>query len=107
MRSFSVGPNRYPYNPLGNNAANGILVGPGGPTGVYGRPYPGIYGRPQYGNINPGYPSAGAGYGDRPYGFDNPYNQLVPFSSKSGAGILADESTTASSKTDSLKKKSN
>lgn len=25
-------------NPYGNNAANGVLVGPGGPTGVIGRP---------------------------------------------------------------------
>lgn len=38
LLDFLVGPNRYPYNPLGNSAANGVLVGPGGPTGVYGRP---------------------------------------------------------------------
>lgn len=38
LLDFLVGPNRNPYNPLGNSAANGILVGPGGPTGVYGRP---------------------------------------------------------------------
>lgn len=28
----------FGYNPLGNNAANGVLVGPDGPTGYYGRP---------------------------------------------------------------------
>lgn len=115
---FSVGANRNPYNPLGNSAANGVLVGPGGPTGQYGRPYGfdnGIYNnnRPGFGpnGIGPGNfangpipgglangPIAGGnGFGGRPFGYGNPgygipYDQIIPFSSKSGSGILADES---------------
>ncbi|XP_031626765.1 heterogeneous nuclear ribonucleoprotein A3 homolog 2-like isoform X2 [Contarinia nasturtii] len=98
------GPNRYPggYNPLGNSAANGVLVGPGGPTGLYGRP-------PNY--AGPGQlPFGGNGIGlggvGNPYGFNNngfynnygtPYgngypqnNGIIPFNSKAGSGILAD-----------------
>lgn len=38
--NFSVIPNRYPLG----SAANGVLVGPGGPTGIIGRPqYGGNY----------------------------------------------------------------
>lgn len=109
----TVGPNRHQYNPLGNSAANGILVGPGGPTGQYGRPYPlgfnnGPYNRPGFsGNgigpgqfANGGIPGgfgngpigAGNGFGGRPFGYGGPYDQTIPFSSKSGAGIQADES---------------
>lgn len=106
----TVGPNRQQYNPLGNSAANGILVGPGGPTGQYGRPHGfdnGLYNRPGFnGNgigpgqfVNGGIPSGfgggpiqgGTGFGGRPFGY-GPYDQTIPFSSKSGAGILADES---------------
>lgn len=86
-------PNRFPYNPYQNSAANGVLVGPGGPTGTYGRPpayspnylgTPFMNQQPFYGNnFNPGF----AGL-----------NQIIPFNSKSGSGILADESTDESKK---------
>lgn len=106
---FSVGPNRYPYNPLGNNAANGILVGPGGPTGQYGRPFgyeQGLYGsRPPYGGSFPiggggGQNPGGIGFGGRPFGYD----QTIPFNSKAGAGILADDEPDNRSKKEDLKK---
>lgn len=54
------------HNPLGNSAANGILVGPGGPTGQYGRPYNdnGQWNRPGFGNgIGPGFQGNGIGQG--------------------------------------------
>lgn len=83
------GPNRYPYNPLGNNGANGILVGPGGPTGIYGRP-------PNYGGPNQLPFNGAGGYNNGPYnnfggqygGF--PPNGPIPFNSKSGSGISAE-----------------
>lgn len=109
---FLVGPNRFGYNPYGNNAANGILVGPGGPTGQYGR-YgldQGPYNRPPFGANGP-YPGGpgGPGFGNRPFGYGSPYNEIIPFNSKSGSGILADETTNADSKSkkDNLKRKSN
>lgn len=87
---------------MGNSAANGILVGPGGPTGQYGRPYGfdnGIYNRPgQFANggisgaFGNGPIAPGNGFGNRPFGYGGPYDQSIPFSSKSGAEIFADES---------------
>ena len=112
------GPNRYPgagYNPLGNSAANGILTGPGGPTGLYGRP-PNYYGPNQLG-FNGGGPG---GFGGAPFnnGFNNNYggfngiggggfppNGIIPFNSKAGSGILADEGNEPKERT--LDKKSN
>lgn len=112
MIFFLVGQNRFPYNPYGNNAANGILVGPGGPTGHYGR-YgldQGLYNRPPFGANGP-YPGGpgGPGFGNRPYGYGSPYNEIIPFNSKAGSGILADETTNADSKSkkDNVKRKSN
>lgn len=139
---FLDGPNRYPgggaggYNPLGNSAANGILVGPGGPTGLYGRP-PNYYGPNQFGNG--GYGGFGGlggnGIGGAPFnngfngnnGFNNNYgpgfngigpgvgggggpggfgpNGIIPFNSKAGSGILADEGEDPKGR--SLDKKSN
>lgn len=85
--------NQNPYNPLGNNAANGILVGPGGPTGLYGRPN----------NFGPNQLPFNGGFGGGPYnnGFNNnygpqyngggfPQNGPIPFNSKSGSGISAE-----------------
>ena len=63
-----------------HNPANGILVGPGGPTGVFGRPrYPQHFGGGGF-----GYPQQFPGYPNQ-FGFDgqhnnigiNPYNQGV------------------------------
>lgn len=107
MKSCStVGPSRQQYNPLGNSATNGILVGPGGHTGQYGRPFGfdnGLYNRPGFSGIGPGQfmnggipGSFGSGppnqFGGRPFGFGGPYDQAIPFNSKSGAGILAEAS---------------
>lgn len=105
--SSTAGSNRYPYNPYGNSAANGILVGPGGPTGHYGRPYgleQGFYNRPPFGINGPYQP----GFGNRPYGYGSPYNEIIPFNSKSGSGIYADESKNIDSKSkkEDLKSKS-
>lgn len=94
MLDFLDGPNRYPFNPLGNSPANGILVGPGGPTGIYGRP-------PTYAGQNQ-LPFNGAGPGVGP-GFNNGFynnfggpqfggfpNGPIPFNSKAGSGISAE-----------------
>lgn len=112
-----VGPNRYPYNPLGNHPTNGILVGPGGPTGVYGRPQnfnggsgfggPGFggpgFGGPGFGGPggnnfggplngqfpqNGGFPQNGPYQPNGPIGPNGPFPP-IPFNSKSGAGISA------------------
>lgn len=54
------------------NPANGILVGPGGPTGIIGRPYYG-QGYPQHG-------FGGFGYGPQAnFGFEGQHNGLGPF----------------------------
>ncbi|CAH1729686.1 unnamed protein product [Chironomus riparius] len=82
-------PGQFPIhggNPLGypqqNNLANGLLVGPGGPTGIIGRPgfspyqgggYPGVGGGyPQQGGYSghPGYPPR------QPFGFEGQHNSL-------------------------------
>lgn len=97
MLDILDGPGRYPgYNPLGNSPANGILVGPGGPTGLYGRPqnYPGsnqypfngIGGAPFNNNgFNNNYgPPYNGGY--QPNGI----NSIIPFNSKAGSGIQAE-----------------
>lgn len=110
-----VGPNRYPYNPLGNHPANGVLVGPGGPTGVYGRPpnyagpnsFNGGFGGPGIGGPgiggpgglynnnfggpfqqNGGFPQNGAFQPNGPIGPNGPFAPIA-FNSKSGAGISA------------------
>lgn len=115
-------PNRYNgYNPLGNNAANGILVGPGGPTGFYGRPqnqfgpFNQFGAQNQFGTPNPfgaqnqfGNPNQYGGSYNNPAGYYSGYGpsgfgqgiQPVgpgfagygPFNSKGASGILADES---------------
>lgn len=112
MLDILDGPNRYPYNPLGNNAANGILAGPGGPTGIYGRPpnYVGPNQLPFNGaggggppfNNGGGLPfNNGGAYNNGPYNnfgggqYGGPYGGLPPngpiaFNSKSGAGISAE-----------------
>lgn len=93
LLNFSVGPNRNPYNPLGNSPANGVLVGPGGPTGIYGRP-PNYNGQNQlpFNGINPIGPfgngyfnNFGGGGGGVGGGF-----APIPFNSKAGAGISAE-----------------
>lgn len=69
------------YPPVKGNPANGILVGPGGPTGIIGRPphlrpgvgypggnYPGGY----PGGIGGGYPGGGGGYPGYPGGAGYP-----------------------------------
>lgn len=119
LLDFLVGPNRYPYNPLGNHPANGILVGPGGPTGVYGRPpnyggpnsFNGGFGGPGFGGpgiggpgglynnnfggpLNGAFPSNGGfpqNGGFPPNGPIGPNGPFPPiaFNSKSGAGISA------------------
>lgn len=118
MLHISDYPNRYPYNPLGNNAANGILVGPGGPTGLYGRP-PNYAGQNQipfngagapfnggfYGGANNGGGLPfngggfnggafnGGGFNGGPPGFNGgfPPNGPIPFNSKAGSGIAAED----------------
>lgn len=55
----------------GNHPANGILVGPGGPTGIIGRPYGQRY--PQHGFGGFGYdPQAN-------FGFEGQHNGLGPY----------------------------
>lgn len=112
MLDILAGPNRYPnqnpYNPLGNSAANGILVGPGGPTGLYGRPN--NFGGPNQQPFNGGFGGApfnngfnnnyggglyggGGGFNGGGGGFNGggfPQNGIIPFNSKSGSGILAE-----------------
>lgn len=86
---------------MGNSPANGVLVGPGGPTGVYGRP-PNYVGQNQI-PFNGAGVGAGIGVGGLPFnnGFYNnnfgspfnggfPPNGPIPFNSKSGTGILAE-----------------
>lgn len=64
-----------------NNIANGILVGPGGPTGIIGRPYGNRYGGGFSGSFSGGFGQQafegqhnalgspyGAGFGGSPYG---------------------------------------
>uniref|UniRef100_A0A1A9VMX6 DUF4794 domain-containing protein n=1 Tax=Glossina austeni TaxID=7395 RepID=A0A1A9VMX6_GLOAU len=80
--------NPYPLtsNPrfigFGNYASNGVLVGPGGPTGIIGRPqqYPNAflnYPSIDYPNFNNGY--LAATYPLHPYGMQASYpNQLYP-----------------------------
>lgn len=81
LLDFLVGPNRYPYNPLGNSAANGVLVGPGGPTGVYGRP-PNYAGQNNFGG--PGGPGAPGGLYNNNNNFGGPFNG--PFPPNGGGG---------------------
>ncbi|CRK91729.1 CLUMA_CG005364, isoform A [Clunio marinus] len=58
---------------LGNHISNGILVGPGGPTGIVGRPYGKRY-PPYYGG---GYPGGGIGYGSHGgLGFEGHHNGI-------------------------------
>lgn len=115
MLRISDYPNRYPYNPLGNNAANGILVGPNGPTGQYGRPsnyigqnqppfnaFNGAQGPFNGGGFYGGGPFNGGGapFGGGPFngggapfggaaGF--PPNGIIPFNSKAGSDIPAED----------------
>lgn len=126
---ISDGPNRYPYNPYynqGNQFNNpgypqnnpGVLIGPGGPTGFFSRPpaYAQNYlNSPLYGN-GPGGPGGPGGLGGpggsggpSPFygngynpGF-GPYPNTIPFNSKSGSGISADESTEQSQKQEQKK----
>lgn len=83
-------PNQNPYNPLGNNAANGILVGPGGPTGLYGRPN--NFGPNQFNGFGGGGPFNNGFYNNYgpQYGGGFPQNGPIPFNSKSGSGISAE-----------------
>lgn len=97
-------PHGYPQH---NNLANGLLVGPGGPTGIIGRPrYPHFQGG--YPGGPGGYPHFGGGYPQQPYGFEgqhnglgnglfnpalgggyggiDPYNQQYPFNPQFGGG---------------------
>lgn len=116
LLDFLVGPNRVPYNPLGNSPANGILVGPGGPTGIYGRPpnyvgpnsfnggfggagVPpggGLYNNNNFGGgpfqPNGGFPPNGLFSPNGPIAPNGPIGQNyepIAFNSKSGAGISA------------------
>lgn len=98
---------------MGNSAANGVLVGPGGPTGVYGRPP--NYAGPNQIPFNGGGIGSGIGGGPFSNGFYNnnfglpfnggfPANAPIPFNSKAGNGILAE---TDEPKGRDLDKKSN
>ncbi|KAG5673411.1 hypothetical protein PVAND_003463 [Polypedilum vanderplanki] len=102
---------QFPGNYYGGyqNPANGILVGPGGPTGIFGRPryphYGGSFGYPQqfghfgsfdgqHNNIGPYNPAAAGG-------FANPYNQQFGGGQFYGGGPLYD----SQSKNSALKNK--
>ena len=88
LQKFIPGPLGYPQQ---NNLANGLLVGPGGPTGIIGRPgfspYQGAGGYPGGGySQHPGsgysqHPGSGysqhPGYPPRqPFGFEGQHNSL-------------------------------
>jgi hypothetical protein len=73
LQKFIPGPLGYPQQ---NNLANGLLVGPGGPTGIIGRP--GF--SPYQGGAGGGYPGGGfshPGYPPRqPFGFEGQHNGI-------------------------------
>ena len=83
MENFNYFSNSTGFGPSAgfpptNHISNGILVGPGGPTGVIGRPYGGSFGG--YGNQYPqqfgGHPGAGYGNGPGFGGFDGLNNGI-------------------------------
>lgn len=99
---FFSRPPAYAQNYLNNPYGNGIggpggLGGPGGPGGLGGLGGPGGLG----GLGGPGGPSPFYGNGYNP-GFGS-YPNTIPFNSKSGSSILADESTEQSQKQEQKK----
>lgn len=61
-----------------NSIANGILVGPGGPTGIIGRPYGGLNNFNQQGGFG-NYPGVGFSLGPQGgHGFDGQHNGIGP-----------------------------